>query len=96
MGAQTPALNAHKKEIIMLKLYETGIYLVDGEKIVTDPAQLPKQVSQEEASKGTMAYGILKAHNTTDDMENLKLKKTPWLPMISPTWASSRPPAPPA
>ena len=57
----------------MLKLYETGIYLVDGEKIVTDPAQLPKQVSQEEASKGTMAYGILKAHNTTDDMENLKL-----------------------
>ncbi len=58
----------------MLKLYETGIYLVDGEKIVTDPAQLPKQVSQEEASKGTMAYGILKAHNTTDDMENLKLK----------------------
>ena len=58
----------------MLKLYDTGIYLVDGEKIVTDPAQLPKQVSQEEASKGTMAYGILKAHNTVDDMENLKLK----------------------
>jgi aconitate hydratase len=58
----------------MLKLYETGIYLVDGEKIVTDPAQLPKQVSKEEASKGTMAYGILKAHNTVDDMENLKLK----------------------
>ena len=58
----------------MLKLYETGIYLVDGEKIVTDPAQLPKQVTKEEASKGTMAYGILKAHNTVDDMENLKLK----------------------
>ena len=58
----------------MLKLYETGIYLVDGEKIVTDPAQLPKQISKEEASKGTIAYGILKAHNTVDDMENLKLK----------------------
>ena len=74
MGHRPPALNARKKEIIMLKLYETGIYLVDGEKIVTDPAELPKQVSQEEASKGTMAYGILKSHNTTDDMENLKLK----------------------
>ena len=58
----------------MLKLYETGIYLVDGEKIVTDPAQLPKQISKEEAGKGTIAYGILKAHNTVDDMENLKLK----------------------
>ena len=58
----------------MLKLYESGIFLVDGEKIVTDPAQLPANVTKEEASKGTMAYGILKAHNTVDDMENLKLK----------------------
>ena len=39
----------------MLKLYETGIYLVDGEKIVTDPTQLPKQISKEEAGKGTIA-----------------------------------------
>ena len=58
----------------MLKLYDTGIYLLNGETIVTDPAQLPANVTKEEASKGTMAYGILKAHNTVDDMENLKLK----------------------
>ena len=58
----------------MLKLYETGIYLLNGETIVTDPAQLPAGTTKEEASKGTMAYGILKAHNTVDDMENLKLK----------------------
>ena len=62
----------------MLKLYDTGIYLVNGETIVTDPAALPAltgaAVSREEASRGTMAYGILKAHNTVDDMEQLKLK----------------------
>ena len=58
----------------MLKLYDTGIFLVNGETIVTDPAQLPAGVDKEEASKGTMAYGILKSHNTVDDMENLKLK----------------------
>ena len=58
----------------MIKLYDTGIYLVDGEKIVTDPALLPEGTTQEEALKGTMAYGILKAHNTVDDMDNLKLK----------------------
>ena len=62
----------------MLKLYDTGIYLVNGETIVTDPAALPAltgaAVSREAASRGTMAYGILKAHNTVDDMEQLKLK----------------------
>ena len=40
----------------MLKLYDTGIYLVNGETIVTDPAQLPAGTTKEEASKGTMAY----------------------------------------
>ena len=62
----------------MINLYDTGIYLVNGEHIVTDPAEVTartgKTVSREEAARGTMAYGILKAHNTTEDMENLKLK----------------------
>ncbi|MGW8113918.1 hydratase [Caproicibacterium sp. NSD3] len=62
----------------MVKLYESSIYLVNGETIVTDSAALPslvgKTVSKEEATKGTMAYGILKAHNATDHMENLQLK----------------------
>ena len=58
----------------MLKHSNNGIYLLDGETVVTDPAQLPAKVTKEEALKGTMAYGILKAHNTVDDMENLKLK----------------------
>ena len=58
----------------MLKLYDTGIFLADGEKIVTNPADLPSPVTKEEAAKGTIAYRILKAHNTSGDMENLRLK----------------------
>ena len=62
----------------MLKLYDTGIYLVNGTEIVTDPAEVAaktgKAVCKEAASRGTMAYSILKAHNTTEDMENLRLK----------------------
>ncbi|MCI2160620.1 MAG: hydratase [Oscillospiraceae bacterium] len=62
----------------MVKLYESSIYLVNGKTIVTDSAALPslvgKTVSKEEATKGTMAYGILKAHNTTDHMDKLQLK----------------------
>ena len=62
----------------MLKLYDTGIYLVNGTEIVTDPAEVTaktgKAVCKEAASRGTMAYSILKAHNTTEDMENLRLK----------------------
>jgi len=62
----------------MIKLFDTGVYLVNGETLVTDPAALPqligKTVSQEEAAQGTMAYNIVKAHNTSGDMNSLKLK----------------------
>ena len=61
----------------MIKLYETGVYLVDGMELVTDPAAFAQKygsVSREEATKGTMAYGVIAAHNTAEDMENLRLK----------------------
>ena len=61
----------------MIKLYETGVYLVDGTELVTDPAAFAQKygsVSREEATKGTMAYNVIAAHNTAADMENLKLK----------------------
>ena len=51
-----------------MKLHDTGVYLVNGQLADTAP------VDRDEAKKGTMAYGILKAHNTTDDMVNLCLK----------------------
>lgn len=62
----------------MIKLYDSGIYLVNGTDIVTDPAAIPslcgRSVSAEEGIKGTMAYRILKAHNTADDMDHLRMK----------------------
>ncbi|WP_182436209.1 hydratase [Clostridium sp. AM27-31LB] len=66
----------------MIKLYDNGVYLVNGSEIVEDNAQAldavlaktGKKVTKEEAAKGTMAYGILEAHNTSGNMENLQIK----------------------
>ena len=62
----------------MIKLYETGIYLVNGTDICTDPAEVAQRTGsapdRATAARGTMAYGIMKAHNTVDDMDNLRLK----------------------
>ena len=64
----------------MVKLYDTGAYLVNGTTIVPEAeaakaeAMTGKKVSKEEARKGTIAYGIMNAHNTSGNMENLKLK----------------------
>ena len=55
-----------------MKLYEKGVYLVDGREIVEDPAGV--SITQEEAAANTIAYGILKEHNTSDSMENLQIK----------------------
>lgn len=53
----------------MVKLYEDGIYLLNGKNIVTE-----YNMSKEEAKKGTIAYSILKSHNTNSSMNNLKIK----------------------
>ena len=62
----------------MLKLYDNGIYLVHGETICSCPEEAAQKsgitTTKEEAAKGTMAYGILKAHNQSDDMDQLRLK----------------------
>lgn len=56
-----------------MKLYDTGVYLLNGQKIVPEnQADFP--VSQEEAAKSTIAYSILKAHNTSGNMEKLQIK----------------------
>ena len=57
----------------MVKLYEGGIYLKNGTEIIPE-AEAELNITKEEAEKGTMAYSILKAHNTTEDMDNLMLK----------------------
>ena len=57
-----------------MKLYEKGVYLVHGTEIVEDPVAAGLTISQEEAAKNTIAYGILKEHNTSGNMEKLQIK----------------------
>ena len=67
-----------KGDFSMVKLYDGGVYLVNGREIVTDAAALPSKcgrtVTKEEAEQGTIAYGILKAHNKSGDMQNLRMR----------------------
>ena len=64
----------------MIQLFSEGSYLVDGTTLVKESeAEALKQltgevVSKEEASKNTIAYGILRDHNTSGNMEKLQIK----------------------
>ena len=64
----------------MIQLFSEGAYLVDGITLVKESEvealkQLTgKVVSKEEASKNTIAYGILRDHNTSGNMEKLQIK----------------------
>ena len=56
-----------------MKIYDTGVYLQNGQDIIPEnQANLP--VAKEEAAKNTIAYSILKAHNKSDNMEKLQIK----------------------
>lgn len=56
-----------------MKLYDTGVYLQNGQDIIPEnQANLP--AAKEEAAKNTIAYSILKAHNKSDNMEKLQIK----------------------
>ena len=66
----------------MIKLYNSGAYLIDGAQIIPDNEDAMarvteatgRQTSPGEAVKETIAYSILKEHNTSDNMEKLKIK----------------------
>ncbi len=64
----------------MVKLHEGGVYLIRGQELVSEKEtgrleQLTgKPANKSEAKKGTIAYGIMKAHNSNTDMENLKIR----------------------
>ncbi len=66
----------------MIKLLNGGAYLLQGQEIVEenyDAAQIikskiGKEVSKEEAAKQTIAYNILADHNTSGNMDKLKIK----------------------
>ena len=58
----------------MIKLYDNGVYLLNGTEIVEDTGNVQVPLSKEEAAKNTMAYNILKDHNTSSDMKNLQIR----------------------
>ena len=66
----------------MIKLHENGVYLLNGTEIIEDnqeaaaclAAKTGKTVTAAEAATGTMAYRILKAHNTSGNMDQLQIK----------------------
>lgn len=67
----------------MIKLYDKGVYLIDGTEIIEDSPNASLDIShkigldnidKDKARSGTMAYRILNNHNTSDNMNNLKIK----------------------
>ncbi len=65
-----------------MKLYENGVYLVNGTELIEDSASATEaiasktgvNITKEEAAKNTIAYGILESHNTSGNMEKLQIK----------------------
>ncbi len=66
----------------MIKLLDQGAYVLNGQTIIEEnpealeilKSKTGKEVTKEEAAKNTIAYEILAAHNTSDNMEKLKIK----------------------
>ena len=66
----------------MIQLLEGGAWLVNGNQVIPDgpeaaaavEAAVGKKPVKEDAKKETISYGILESHNTSDSMENLKIR----------------------
>ena len=66
----------------MIQLSNSGAYLINGTELVYDNADAAaiiaqktgKNVTEAEARKETIAYGILESHNTSGNMDKLKIK----------------------
>ncbi|MBQ7972942.1 MAG: hydratase [Lachnospiraceae bacterium] len=66
----------------MIQLSKGGAYLINGSELIADgpealaevAAKTGKNITKEEAVKQTIAYGILEAHNTSDNMDKLKIR----------------------
>ena len=71
-----------KEDMEMIQLLEGGAYLVDGKQIIPADGEASAKLkaavgvspAPEEAKKSTIAYGILKEHNTSGNMEELQIK----------------------
>ena len=64
----------------MIQLFSEGAYLVDGTTLVKESEAgalkqlVGEKVSKEDAAKNTIAYGILRDHNTSGNMEKLQIR----------------------
>ena len=66
----------------MIQLFENGAYLLNGTELVEDTpeaaailaSKMAEVPTKEEASRNTIAYGILESHNTSGNMEKLQIK----------------------
>ncbi|MBB6214149.1 aconitate hydratase [Anaerosolibacter carboniphilus] len=66
----------------MIKLYDTGVYLVNGREIIEDSgdahvallSKVGREMTKEQARQGTMAYSILEQHNISGSMDKLRIK----------------------
>ncbi len=65
----------------MITLYDTGAYLLNGSELVKADSEGEHtlknkgiHITKDEAAKNTMAYDILEKHNTSGNMEQLKIK----------------------
>ena len=77
------AFNNFKEDKTLVKLSNSGAYLLNGTEIVELSAESEailksklgsKYISKEEAAKNTIAYSILEEHNTSGNMEKLQIK----------------------
>ena len=65
-----------------MKLYDKGAFLLNGTELVEDgrdaadiiKSRTGETITSSEAAKNTIAYGILKEHNTSGSMEKLQIK----------------------
>jgi aconitate hydratase len=66
----------------VIKLYDTGVYLLNGKEIIRDDkdaaaaikSKTGRDVTKEQAKKGTMAYSIIESHNSAKLESELKIK----------------------
>ena len=65
-----------------MKLYKDGAFLIQGKEVVINSpeaveavkSKTGKEITVDEAKKNTIAYGILRDHNTSGNMDKLQIK----------------------
>ncbi len=56
----------------MIKLSEKGVFLASNNEIIAEE-HFTGEIKKEEAKKGTIAWSILSSHNTSGNMDKLKI-----------------------